>query len=56
MTVPDFPGQEYKAKVVQLSSIVDPTSGTFDGMVEVVGAPGPLRPGMNTVLRIDTHP
>ncbi|MBZ5615468.1 MAG: efflux RND transporter periplasmic adaptor subunit [Acidobacteriia bacterium] len=56
MTVPNFPGQEYKAKVVQLSSIVDPTSGTFDGMVEVVGAPGPLRPGMNSILRIDTRP
>ena len=56
MTVPDFPGQEGKAKVVELSPIVDPTSGTFDGMVEVVGAPGPLRPGMNAILRIDTHP
>ncbi len=56
MTVPDFPGKEYKAKVVELSPIVDPASGTFDGMVEVVGAPGALRPGMNTTLRIDTHP
>src|SRR5260370_4166757 len=56
LTVPDFPGKEYKAKVVELSPIVDPTSGTFDGMVEVVGAPGPLRPGMNAILRIDTHP
>lgn len=55
LTVPDFPGQEYKARVVQLSPIVDPTSGTFDGMVEVVGAPGALRPGMNTILRIDTQ-
>ena len=56
MTVPDFPGKEYKVRVLQLSPIVDPTSGTFDGMVEVVGAPGPLRPGMNAVLRIDIHP
>jgi membrane fusion protein (multidrug efflux system) len=56
MTVSDFPGKEYKARVLQLSPIVDPTSGTFDGMVEVVGAPGPLRPGMNAVLRIDTRP
>jgi RND family efflux transporter MFP subunit len=55
LTVPDFPGQEYKAKVVQLSPVVDPTSGTFDGMVEVVGEPGSLRPGMNTTLRIDTR-
>jgi RND family efflux transporter MFP subunit len=56
MTVSDFPGKEYNARVLQLSPIVDPTSGTFDGMVEVVGAPGTLRPGMNAILRIDTHP
>jgi len=56
LTVPDFPGKEYKAKVVELSPIVDPTSGTFDGMVEVVGPPGSLRPGMNAILRIDIRP
>lgn len=56
LTVSDFPGQEHKARVVELSPIVDPTSGTFDGMVEVMGAPGSLRPGMNSTLRIDTRP
>ena len=33
MTVPELSGKEYKAKVVELSPIVDPTSGTFDGML-----------------------
>jgi membrane fusion protein, multidrug efflux system len=56
MTVPDFPGAEYKAKVVELSPMVDPSSGTFDGMVEVVGAPRSVRPGMNVILRIDIRP
>lgn len=56
MTVPDFPGKEYRARVLQLSPIVDPTSATLDGMVEVVGAPGPLRPGMNAILRVDIRP
>jgi membrane fusion protein, multidrug efflux system len=56
MTVPDFPGAEYKAKVVELSPMVDPSSGTFDGMVEVAGAPRSVRPGMNVILRIDIHP
>src|SRR6202167_4101374 len=55
LTVSDFPGQEHKARVVELSPIVDPTSGTFDGMVELMGAPGSLRPGMNSTLRIDSH-
>lgn len=56
LTTPDFPGKEYKTRVVELSPIVDPTSGTFDGTVELVGAPARLRPGMNTNLRIDIHP
>jgi membrane fusion protein, multidrug efflux system len=56
LTVSDFPGQEHTARVVELSPIVDPTSGTFDGMVEVMGAPGPLRPGMNSILRIEARP
>lgn len=56
LTVPDIPGKEYKARVVELSPFVDPTSGTFDGMVEVLGEPGPLRPGMNTILRIGVNP
>ncbi len=56
LTVSDFPGQEHKAKVVELSPVVDPTSGTLDGMVELIGAPGPARPGMNSILRIDTRP
>lgn len=56
MTIPNFPGAEYEAKVVEVSPIVDPSSGTFDGMVEVKGAPASLRPGMNAVLRIDALP
>jgi RND family efflux transporter MFP subunit len=54
VTVPDFPAEhQHSAKVVELSRIVDPSSGTFDGMVELVGAAGPLRPGMSAVLQID---
>ena len=56
MTVPDFPGKEYKARVAELSPVVDPASGTIEGMVEVVGVPGSLRPGMNAILRIDIRP
>jgi membrane fusion protein, multidrug efflux system len=56
LTIPDFPSEPHTAKVVELSPVVDPTSGTFDGLVEVTGAPGRLRPGMSAILRIDTHP
>jgi len=56
LTIPDFPTEPHTAKVVELSPVVDPTSGTFDGLVEVTGAVGRLRPGMSAILRIDTHP
>ncbi|MGA8501311.1 MAG: efflux RND transporter periplasmic adaptor subunit [Candidatus Sulfotelmatobacter sp.] len=56
LTVSDFPGQQRQVRVVELSPIVDPTSGTIDGMVELLGAAGSLRPGMNSILRIDPRP
>jgi RND family efflux transporter MFP subunit len=56
LTIPDFPEDQRTARVVELSPVVDPTSGTFDGLVEVIGPVGPLRPGMNAILRIETRP
>lgn len=56
LTIPDFPNEPHIAKVVELSPVVDPTSGTFDGLVEVTGVVGRLRPGMNAILRVETHP
>jgi len=56
LTIADFPNEEHLAKVIELSPVVDPTSGTFDGLVEVSGAVGSLRPGMSAILRIESHP
>jgi membrane fusion protein (multidrug efflux system) len=56
LAIPDFPGEERMAKVIELSPVVDPTSGTFDGLVEVMGPVGPLRPGMSAILRIEPRP
>jgi RND family efflux transporter MFP subunit len=56
LTVSDFPDEQRTAKVVELSPVVDPTSGTFDGLLEVAGPLGRLRPGMNAVVHIDSHP
>ena len=56
LTIPDFPSELHTAKVLELSPVVDPTSGTFDGLVEVTGVVGRLRPGMSAILRIETHP
>ena len=56
LTLPDFPDEEHRAKVVEVSPVVDPTSGTFDGMVEVAGPSGHLHPGMSAVVHLDSHP
>jgi len=56
LAIPDFPNEEHTAKVIELSPVVDPTSGTLDGLVEVTGATGSLRPGMSATLRIENHP
>ena len=56
LTVPDNPNTHHTVKVVQMSPVVDPTSGTFDGLVEVIGPAGSLRPGMSAVLNIVDHP
>jgi RND family efflux transporter MFP subunit len=56
LTLPDFPDEEHRAKVVELSPVVDPSSGTFDGLVEVTGPSGRLHPGMNAVVLIDSRP
>jgi RND family efflux transporter MFP subunit len=55
LTFPDFPGEEHAAWVVELSPVVDPASGTFDGLVEVRGPVGRLRPGMNAILHLETR-
>ena len=52
LTLQEFPGEHYTARIIELGSVVDPASGTFDGMVEVLGKPGRARPGMNAILRI----
>jgi multidrug efflux pump subunit AcrA (membrane-fusion protein) len=38
---------------VEVSPVVDPSSGTFDVLVELTGARGNLRPGMTASVRLD---
>jgi len=56
LTIPDFPKEEHMARVIELSPVVDPTSGTFDGLVEITGATLSLRPGMSAMLHIQSRP
>jgi len=53
MMTPDLGDQRYKVRVVQVSPVVDPSSGTFEVLVRLEGAPGGLRPGMDASVRIE---
>lgn len=53
LTTPDLPAQEFKAKVRQVSPVVDPASSTIEVTVELEGRPGALRPGMEANIRLN---
>ncbi len=43
---PDIPGEEHTANVVQVSPVIDPSSGTIEVLAQITGNSGNLRPGM----------
>jgi membrane fusion protein, multidrug efflux system len=53
---PDFPSEKHEAKVIAISPVVDPSSATIEGLAELIGAHGQLRPGMSVTLRIPNTP
>ncbi len=54
ITSPDIPGEKHAARVKQISPVVDPSSGTFEVLVELTGDRGALRPGMTANLRVES--
>jgi membrane fusion protein (multidrug efflux system) len=53
LTSPDVPKETYTARIKGVSPVVDPSSGTFDVLVELQGARGDLRPGMTASVHLD---
>ena len=51
----DNPQPPHPAKVIQVSPVVDPSSGTIEVLAELLGAPGDLLPGMTATVRIENH-
>ena len=47
----DVPSELHSAKIISVSPVVDPASGTIEAVAEVVGSPGALRPGMTATVR-----
>jgi membrane fusion protein (multidrug efflux system) len=52
LTSPDLPADKHVAKVVEVSPVVDPSSGTIEVLAELSGPRGGLRPGMTVVVHV----
>ena len=52
LTVPDLAASKHAVKVVEMSPVVDPSSGTIEVLAELVGARGELRPGMSVAVHV----
>ena len=50
---PDVPQEKHTVKIMELSPVVDPASGTIELLAELVGPAGSLRPGMTASVRIN---
>jgi membrane fusion protein, multidrug efflux system len=53
ITSPDVPGEKHAARIREVSPVVDPSSGTFEVLVELAGDRGSLRPGMTANLKVE---
>jgi membrane fusion protein (multidrug efflux system) len=51
----DAPGERHTARVKEISPVIDPSSGTFEILAELVGERGSFRPGMTASLRLDNR-
>jgi len=49
---PDAAQEKHTARIKEVGSVIDPSSGTFDVLAEVPGARGALRPGMTANARL----
>lgn len=53
----DMPGEKHVAKVILVSPVIDPASGTLDVTAEITGDTGSLKPGMIANVQLaDGHP
>jgi len=50
------PGKRYTAKIVQVSPVIDPSSGTMEVLAQIAGANSDLRPGMLVNINLSAHP
>jgi membrane fusion protein, multidrug efflux system len=49
---PSLPQEMHTVKVIEVSPVVDPSSGTIEVLAELMGPRGELRPGMTASVRV----
>jgi membrane fusion protein, multidrug efflux system len=52
VTSADLSDARHTSKVIEVSPVVDPASGTIEVLTEIVGARGDLRPGMTVIVHV----
>ncbi|MGE5205859.1 MAG: efflux RND transporter periplasmic adaptor subunit [Chlamydiota bacterium] len=53
VTCADSPEAAHQAKILQVSPVVDPSSGTFEVLAQLVNPTRSLRPGMTASIRLE---
>jgi len=53
LSSPDLPDETHIARVIEISPVVDPSSGTIDVLLELTGQAGHLRPGMTARVTLE---
>ena len=54
ITSPDVENEVHRARVIQVSPVIDPSSGTIEVLAEIASPYGELRPGMTANIQIDS--
>jgi membrane fusion protein, multidrug efflux system len=52
LTSPDVPQEKHTVKIMEISPVVDPSSGTIEILTELTGPSGNLRPGMTANIHV----
>lgn len=52
LSSPDVPDAHQQARVIEVSPVVDPSSGTIEVLCQIIGPPQGLRPGMQASVRV----
>ena len=53
LSSPDIPDATYTARIIELSPVVDPSSGTIEVLAQLVGPSGQLKPGMTARITLE---